>query len=137
MTNRFPRRRCAGSYGQSYAEAGVAAAPGGGPPGHAWAIGAATVAGTGPAWHRVVRYTRTGRVLDWVEVGQCARCGRGVDREFRCEYREVAGTVLCRACAPSVDGTDDRARGVCRNEPPGAQGEDGPEIGASPEGTAA
>ena len=45
---------------------------------------------------RVVRYTRSGRVLDWVEVGQCARCGHGVDREFLREYVEVAGTVLCR-----------------------------------------
>ena len=53
-----------------------------------------------PLWRRVVRHAPDGRVLDWVEVGQCATCGRGVDREFPSEYREVAGSLLCRECSP-------------------------------------
>lgn len=53
-------------------------------------------------WRRVVRRTPDGRVLDWVEVGQCAACGRGVDREFPAEYRDVAGTILCSECAPPI-----------------------------------
>jgi len=58
---------------------------------------------TNPLWHRVVRRAPDGRVLDWVEVGQCAACGRGVDREFSFEYRTVAGTLLCCECAAPTD----------------------------------
>ena len=53
-------------------------------------------------WRRLVRRTDDGRALDWVEVGQCAACGQGVDRAFPCEYRVLAGTVLCTECAPVV-----------------------------------
>jgi hypothetical protein len=56
----------------------------------------------GPSWRRIVRHGLDGRVLDWVEVGQCAACGRGVDREFPSEYRDVAGTLFCRVCAPPL-----------------------------------
>ena len=58
---------------------------------------------TRPTWHRVVRRAPDGRVLDWVEVGQCAACGRGVDREFSSEYRIVTGTLLCRECVSPTD----------------------------------
>src|SRR5687768_12488291 len=60
---------------------------------------AALAGARGPQWRRVVRRTPDGRVLDWVEVGQCAACGRGVDRDFPCEYREVGSMLLCHACA--------------------------------------
>ena len=66
---------------------------------------------TSPVWHRVVRRAPDGRVLDWVEVGQCAACGRGVDREFSSEYQTVAGTLLCRECAGPTDGLVDRRNG--------------------------
>ena len=126
MTGRVPRSRCALPRSQTGADGELAGLPAATPGNHgsAGTVGNGRMVGTGPAWHRVVRYTHSGRVLDWVEVGQCARCGRGVDREFPREYVEVAGT-------------DDRACGVGRDEPPGARGEDGPEIGMSPEGAAA
>ena len=53
-------------------------------------------------WHRIERRDARGAVLDWVEVGQCARCGRGVDRAFPPEYREVGGALYCRACVPRL-----------------------------------
>ncbi len=49
-------------------------------------------------WYRIERRDARGNVEDWVEVGRCARCGRGVDREFPAEYRETGGVLLCRGC---------------------------------------
>ena len=54
---------------------------------------------SGP-WHPIERRGSDGRVLDYVEVGACARCGRGVDREVRAEYRTVGGELVCAGCAP-------------------------------------
>jgi DNA-directed RNA polymerase subunit RPC12/RpoP len=49
-------------------------------------------------WHRIERHDARGDVEDWVEVGRCIRCGRGVDREFPVEYREANDTIYCRSC---------------------------------------
>ena len=54
------------------------------------------------AWRRIERRDKDGKVTDWVEVGECAQCGRGVDREFPAEYRTVRGRVYCRSCSPSL-----------------------------------
>ena len=54
------------------------------------------------SWHRIERLGRDGRVLDYVEVGQCRDCGRGVDRIFP-EWREVDGAIVCVDCAPAVE----------------------------------
>ena len=51
------------------------------------------------SWTRIERRDRNGRLLDFVEVGQCASCGRGVDRDFPVEYRERGGRLLCTGCA--------------------------------------
>jgi hypothetical protein len=51
------------------------------------------------AWRRIERRDASGAVVDWVEVGSCAGCGRGVDREFPREYRAVGGVLFCRECA--------------------------------------
>ena len=66
-------------------------------------------------WYRIERRDAGGRVQDWVEVGRCAQCGRGVDREFPAEYRQVDGQLYCRACfageaggAPSAAGLEGR-----------------------------
>ena len=50
-------------------------------------------------WHRIERRDASGAVVDWVEVGRCAACGRGVDREFPREYRDLQGVLYCRPCA--------------------------------------
>lgn len=50
-------------------------------------------------WQRIERKNWRGHVLDFVEVAACTRCGRGVDRECRVEYREIDGRVYCVACA--------------------------------------
>jgi hypothetical protein len=50
-------------------------------------------------WYRIERRDASGRVRDWVEVGRCANCGRGVDREFPAQYRILGGELYCRACA--------------------------------------
>jgi hypothetical protein len=50
-------------------------------------------------WRRIERRDAAGRLLDWVEVGRCAGCGRGVDREFPAEYRAVGDVLFCRECA--------------------------------------
>ena len=50
-------------------------------------------------WTRIERRDGSGRLLDFVEVGQCASCGRGVDRDFPVEYRERDGRLLCVGCA--------------------------------------
>ena len=56
-------------------------------------------------WYRIERRDSSGRVQDWVEVGRCVQCGRGVDREFPAEYRQVNGELYCRACfAEEPDG---------------------------------
>ena len=54
---------------------------------------------TGQTWRRIERRDASGAVVDWVEVGSCAGCGRGVDREFPREYRAVEGILYCRECA--------------------------------------
>ena len=51
-------------------------------------------------WRRIERLGRDGRVLDYVEVGQCGACGRGVDRAFP-EWRVVDGALVCLECAPA------------------------------------
>ncbi len=53
-------------------------------------------------WTRIERRDATGRLLDFVEVGQCAACGRGVDRDFPVEYRQRAGQLLCTPCAATT-----------------------------------
>jgi hypothetical protein len=55
-------------------------------------------------WHRIERVGNDGRVLDYVEVGECDECGRGVDRMFPSEYRLVAGTLVCAGCQPTSRG---------------------------------
>jgi hypothetical protein len=50
-------------------------------------------------WRRIERRDDAGRLLDWVEVGRCVGCGRGVDREFPGEYRAVGDALFCRECA--------------------------------------
>jgi hypothetical protein len=50
-------------------------------------------------WRRIERRDAAGRLLDWVEVGRCVGCGRGVDREFPAEYRAVGDVLFCRECA--------------------------------------
>ena len=50
-------------------------------------------------WTRIERRDRSGRLLDFVEVGRCAICDRGVDRDFPVEYRELDGRLLCASCA--------------------------------------
>jgi hypothetical protein len=50
-------------------------------------------------WTRIERRDHSGRLLDFVEVGQCAVCGHGVDRDFPVEYRELDARLLCAACA--------------------------------------
>jgi hypothetical protein len=57
---------------------------------------------SGP-WHRIERRSNDGCVLDYVEVGACAGCGRGVDRDVPAEYREDGGALLCAACAGGGD----------------------------------
>jgi hypothetical protein len=52
----------------------------------------------GQAWFRIERRDASGAVVDWVEVGRCATCGRGVDREFPREYRAAGGVITCRDC---------------------------------------
>lgn len=49
-------------------------------------------------WRRVERRSPEGRVVDYVEVGAGGLCGRGVDRAFPAEYREVEGEVRCAEC---------------------------------------
>jgi hypothetical protein len=49
-------------------------------------------------WRRIERVTSAGEVRDYVEVGACGRCGRGVDRLFPVEYREIAGELACVWC---------------------------------------
>jgi hypothetical protein len=53
-------------------------------------------------WYRIERRDTNGRVRDWVEVGRCRTCGRGVDRAFPADYREVDGSLYCRECNVSV-----------------------------------
>ncbi|MBI3973641.1 MAG: hypothetical protein HY332_20390 [Chloroflexi bacterium] len=53
------------------------------------------------AWHRIEKRDEQGQVIEWCEVGPCASCGRGVDREFPVKYKVVADTLLCSDCAPS------------------------------------
>ena len=50
-------------------------------------------------WTRIERRDYSGRLLDFVEVGQCAACGCGVDRDFPIEYREHAGRLVWASCA--------------------------------------
>jgi hypothetical protein len=57
---------------------------------------------TASPWRRIERRDDHGAVTDWVEVGQCARCGRGVDRAFPVEYRAIGDTVVCRSCSPRL-----------------------------------
>jgi DNA-directed RNA polymerase subunit RPC12/RpoP len=66
------------------------------------AAGAAGIARAEPAWRRIERRDERGVVTDWVEVGQCSRCGRGVDRAFPVEYRTYGGEVVCRGCSPRL-----------------------------------
>ena len=56
------------------------------------------IAQRGP-WTRIERRDGRGRLLDFVEVGACAACGVGVDRECPVEYRESNGRVRCIVCA--------------------------------------
>ena len=50
-------------------------------------------------WTRIERRDHSGRLLDFVEMGECAVCGRGVDRECPVEYREHDGRLWCAGCA--------------------------------------
>lgn len=50
-------------------------------------------------WHRIERRDALGQVSDWVEVGCCDGCGRGVDREFPVEYHLAGSAIFCRECA--------------------------------------
>src|SRR3712207_1747739 len=52
-------------------------------------------------WHRIERRGSRGQLLDFVEVGACAVCGRGVDRACPNEYQIIAGRLHCRPCAPT------------------------------------
>ncbi len=67
-------------------------------------------------WRRIVRYDASGNALDWVDVGQCLRCGRGVDRDVPAEYRLIAGRLFCRACAALIEAH--RAVGATVSGPP-------------------
>ena len=49
-------------------------------------------------WRRIERVTPAGEVRDYVEVGACGRCGRGVDRAFPVEYQQVGQELVCAAC---------------------------------------
>lgn len=56
----------------------------------------------GREWYLIVRRDADGRVRDWVEVGECAGCGRGVDRDVPAEYSERDGQLYCRDCAATT-----------------------------------
>jgi hypothetical protein len=61
-------------------------------------------------WHRIERRGSRGQILDFVEVGACTACGRGVDRSCPNEYRIIAGRLYCSACA-ATSGPQHSARG--------------------------
>jgi hypothetical protein len=54
-------------------------------------------------WRRIERRDDRGRVQDWVEVGECESCGRGVDRVFPSEYRLREGSIVCRECCSRLE----------------------------------
>ena len=55
-------------------------------------------------WRRIDRCSSLGVPIDWVYVGECVACGRGVDRDFPNEYRIVASALHCRECIPNAQG---------------------------------
>ena len=71
-------------------------------------------------WRRIERRDDAGRLLDWVEVGRCVGCGRGVDREFPGEYRAVGDALFCLRVRQAAARPDARARGR-RAPAPGAR----------------
>ena len=50
-------------------------------------------------WRRIERRSPSGRLLDYVEVGECSDCGRGVDKAHPVEYRLIGGELYCAPCA--------------------------------------
>src|SRR5687768_4820019 len=50
-------------------------------------------------WYRLERRITSNDLEDYVEVGACSHCGRGVDRAFPPEYRIIDEQLLCVACA--------------------------------------
>ncbi len=76
-------------------------------------------------WRRIERRSPTGGILDYVEVGACSDCGRGVDKETPTEYRLIGGELYC---APCVD-PDDWAQPAA----PSASGANPPTLGSATE----
>lgn len=75
-------------------------------------------------WYRIERRDVGGAVVDWVEVGRCTGCGRGVDREFPREYRDVHGVIYCRECltVASRPTASSAAEGVASTDGPDSGG---------------
>ena len=59
-------------------------------------------------WRRIERRSPDGGIVDYVEVGACSQCGRGVDRDTPTEYRLIGVKLHCAPCA-EADGAADRA----------------------------
>jgi hypothetical protein len=57
-------------------------------------------------WRRIERRRSLNPGADYVEVGECVRCRRGVDRAFPSEYRLLAEEVVCTECAEILVGVD-------------------------------
>ena len=55
-------------------------------------------------WRRIERRSPSGGILDYVEVGECSDCGRGVDKEHPAEYRLIGGELYCAPCAEPEEG---------------------------------
>ena len=50
-------------------------------------------------WHKLERKLAGEHEADYVEIGACTHCGRGVDRAFPAEYRFVEDQLVCAECA--------------------------------------
>ena len=67
-------------------------------------------------WRRIERRRGPNPGADFVEVGECVRCRRGVDRAFPTEYRMRDGELLCADCAGRRSRTR-RGASVSRSQP--------------------
>ena len=50
-------------------------------------------------WRRIERRSPSDHISDYVEVGECLDCGRGVDKATPAEYRLIGGELYCAPCA--------------------------------------
>src|SRR5687768_6928927 len=51
-------------------------------------------------WRKLERKLAGEHESDFVEIGACTHCGRGVDRDFPAEYRFVEDQLVCAECVP-------------------------------------